>query len=339
MPLPPSLNPLRALQRFIGRLRPAHVPDHGLPTTQFVQDIAHSLEEERLTLIVGAGLSYGNGFPTWAGLLRNLAGRLIEPEQRAAFELLSTYDNPLVSARFLKSRLGIPDMLHSFVHDALYTNDVDYDRANPTLDFVTAIVQLAHRTSKRLDIITYNFDDLLETHLANLAPSLPIQVVVSEGQNECVEASIRILHVHGLLAREHDYPTLPPPFLVLAEDDFHLLMNDQIAWQNLVQAAAFKHRDCLFIGMSMTDPNLRRVIDFSARQAERSPATSRWIVSRCYLRGDELVPGAPKMDDATASILNEIKADLYRSLGAEPLYLKGFDSYQDLTALVAARSH
>ena len=335
--MPSFPNPLRSLQRLIAR---SPVGSAGTATPElnvFVDEIAASLQAGRLTLVVGAGLSYGSGFPTWPDLLSNLAKLLVPPKELDAFNLLAVYDSPLISARFLKSRLAVPHALHSFVHEALYVESVDYTRANPTLDFVTSVVALAARTGAELDIITYNFDDLLEHAISVLSPPIEFQVVSLEEHYHARSYSIRILHVHGLLERSGPRPVLPPPFLILAEDEFHELMNNPHAWQNQAQTAAFAHRDCLFVGMSMTDPNLRRVLDFSARHTTASERR-RWILARRYEAGDQLVDASTKMNSATADALNQIKADIFRSLDAKPIYLKGFSAYQNLAALVSVRS-
>ena len=319
------------LQRLIGRGAVRSSPLADLQFGEFIDRVSRSLRSSRLTLIVGAGLSYESGFPTWTGLLGRLAEELVAPEQRAAVEQLSAYDSPLIIARYLKSRLAVEGVLHKLVRDALYAPTVDYHARNPTLRFVLAVIEMAAAIGSRLDIVTYNFDSLLEEKLAEVLPHIAIESISTDLQFFRSTGAIRILHVHGFLDRDSDaQPVLPPPPLILSEDDFHDLMSNPAAWQNQIQGAAFGFKDCLFVGMSMTDPNLRRVLDLAQRNAKRTSDISRLVVARRFAAGDRLAPDAPEMDTPTAEVINAIKADIFRSLAAEPLYVADFADYEAL---------
>ena len=300
-----------------------------------VAAIDASLQARRLTLFVGAGLSYEAGLPTWSALLARLAASTVPPEQRAAFDLLARYDSPLVVARYLKAQLGVRDAFHATVHAALYDNAVDYDRPNPTLDLVIGVVSRAVALRTTLDIVTYNFDDLIESALAQRYPGVRVVSVTEAGDYHCAQSDVRVLHVHGLLPRAGAGAVLPPPTLVLSEDEFHRRMNDPDAWQNRAQADAFAWRDCLFLGLSLTDPNLRRIIDY-ATPPDSVCAGNRWIVARRYRKGDAMALGDTPMDGATAAALNAIKRGLYADLSAQVHYLDGFDECSAIAAALDA---
>lgn len=54
--------------------------------------------------------------------------------------------------------------------------------------------------------------------------------------------------------------------VVLSEDEYHNLYRDSYHWANVAQLYAFTHTKCIFVGLSMTDPSLRRLLDIAYHQ-------------------------------------------------------------------------
>jgi len=75
---------------------------------------------------------------------------------------------------------------------------------------------------------------------------------------------IGIYHVHGFLPRKDEIKT--DNKITLSEDIYHAQYNDIYSWQNLVQLDKYQNCVCLFIGISLTDPNLRRLLDIAKNQ-------------------------------------------------------------------------
>ena len=70
-----------------------------------------------------------------------------------------------------------------------------------------------------------------------------------------------ILHTHGFIPREvdSDYERN----VVLSEEDYHGLYRDAFHWANVEQLHSLTQTTCYFIGLSLRDPNLRRLLDIS----------------------------------------------------------------------------
>jgi len=186
--------------------------------------------------------------------------------------------SPLMVAQYLKNGLGTDFV--SYVRDALYVR-------NPTSSVVIdAIVDLCRpqRSRKSLNsIITFNFDDLIEKQLES--NSIRHVSIFTEGQRPGTE--LPIYHVHGFLPRAQTL-TLDHS-VVFAEDAYHDQFIDPFSWSNLIQLNHLSQYLCLLVGLSVTDPNLRRLLDVSMR---KNPDGSRnhYVFKKTYdvdeIKGD-----------------------------------------------------
>ncbi len=223
-----------------------------------------------LTLFCGAGISMGAGIPPWDLLLKALLNDLFHKQtvdntrlktgglQEKLAELYQKYFNPspLMIAQYLKNGLGNDFLEH--VRKALYKTDPT------TSDLINSIVELCRPQRSRESlhsIITFNFDDLIE---ANLKKSvIKHKSIFREGQR-CAPSELPIYHAHGFLPRsgrlskDHE--------VVFSEDAYHSQFIDSFSWSNLIQLNHLNQNLCLFVGLSMTDPNLRRLLDVSMRK-------------------------------------------------------------------------
>ena len=133
-------------------------------------------------------------------------------------------------------------------------------------NMMKAIVELARpkRRGNRLEsIITFNFDDLLEHALTK--NHIEYCSIWKEGQTHGIN-ELPIYHVHGFLPNERD---IKEPNLVFSEEAYHSQFIDPYSWSNLIQLNTFSKNVCLFVGLSLSDPNLRRLLDISWRRNQR----------------------------------------------------------------------
>lgn len=231
-----------------------------------ITSLSESLDTGRLTLICGAGVSIGAGIPSWYDLLMSLTQLMmkkISDAQSISFEYVNPNEyqqryNPsaLIFGKYLKSNLGNEFLLE--LRESLYSN-------NPTTcELIESIVELARpqRNDKSLEsIITFNFDGLIEEQLK--INNIRHKSISSEGirinHNE-----LPIYHVHGFLPRTGKIPD--DEEVVFSEDTYHTQFINPFSWSNLIQLIKLSQNTCLFLGMSFTDPNLRRLLDVAHRK-------------------------------------------------------------------------
>lgn len=233
---------------------------------QKISELAKALHGGRLTLVCGAGISVGAGVPAWNELLLRLLGAMIT-RMSADHSLAINSDDAdrfnskyspssLVVGKYLKNNLG-KDFLKE-LRDALYVSNPE------TCDVLSAIVDLSRpqRDGKPLDsIITFNFDGLLEENLEK--QNIKHKAVYGEGARNTPD-ELPVYHVHGYLPRKGRIP--PNMEVVFSEDAYHSQFIEPFSWSNLIQLNKLSQNTCLFIGLSLTDPNLRRLLDVSNRK-------------------------------------------------------------------------
>ncbi len=256
---------LRAWQ-LAGSLESAAPADR---TATWDVDLSTAFDDGELTLFLGAGVSASAGVPDWGGLLGSMLeeiftgdGRITPGTIRAAQAVDLFRDrfggSPLIVARYLKNTYRnefIPR-----VRDDLYK--ARDQRASALVDAVVDLCRPRRGGRALRSIVTFNFDDLIERSLA--AQHVDHYPIHAEGQRPPPEA-LPIYHVHGYLPSEGEIPD--DHGVVLSEDAYHTQFADAFNWSNLVQLIELTQSTCLLVGLSVSDPNLRRLLDIAARKS------------------------------------------------------------------------
>jgi hypothetical protein len=292
-------------------------------------ELTRALQRGRLTLVCGAGISADAQIPLWGdlllALLESMVARLsrehaIASDTDAAPEFQRRYGgSSLILGKYLENTLG-KDFART-VRDALYAR---HPKTSPLID---AIVELARprREGRALDsIISFNFDALIEENLS-AARITNCAIHTESVKHEPFE--IPVYHVHGYLPRKGKVPE--STHIVLSEDAYHQQFLDPFSWSNLIQLNKFSQNTCLFVGVSLTDPNLRRLLDVS------------WRKSSDRIRRHYIVKKRPDLannSDAInrlSQILEEQDANL---LGINVIWVHDFDEIPGLLAHINAAS-
>ncbi len=290
--------------------RAAHVPR-----------LRDELRRGRLTLVCGAGVSVEAGIPLWGELLVRLLRRMIDRiaatqnvevilDEEAAAEFDRRYDSSsLILGKYLKTNLG-KEFLRE-LRDELYRSPPE---RSALLECIVGVAR-PPRDGKSLDsIITFNFDSLIEENLrSHRIPARPIfSEAITHHPNE-----IPVYHVHGFLPREGEIPETSN--IVFSEDAYHSQFLDPFSWSNLIQLTKLTQNTCLLVGISLTDPNLRRLLDVAWRKRpDKTP--SHYILKKIprLSKGDGLdtVSKLLEEQDANALGLNVIWVDDFPEIPA-----------------------
>lgn len=253
---------------------------------KIVNNLKECYQKGHFSLFLGAGVSSSAGMPDWNKLLGSLFVTYLTQEFDSDVDVsdddiselvdrLNAVDEPsaLMAARYLrkglvKSSTEAREFKEAITKNLYKLRDLDFD-INSRLIKAIASMCIPRRTGAKVrSVITYNFDDLLERQLTvnNILHSCIYSDRESYDPDE-----LPVYHVHGFLPEDRDtYDGLDNSTLVFSEEGYHQIYSDTYHWSNLVQLNSLRENNCLMVGLSMTDPNLRRLLDISARNIERS---------------------------------------------------------------------
>jgi hypothetical protein len=232
--------------------------------------IAAAIRKCQVAPLIGSCLSVDAGLPTWSALV----DRLIEAWQRwdtALSKRLSPdnyvrlirrgFPSDMAVISYLRRRvddLGGPSKFGQILHAALYTERDRAELFSPgPRDLHRHLLALFHREPGRL--WTTNYDDLLE----EAGRDLGLTVSTIDPSRRRATPKPSIAHLHGFLPppdRTAGHPAPEEAEVVLAEDDYHQIASDVISWTNRELYRLFDEYGVLIVGMSLDDPNVRRVL-------------------------------------------------------------------------------
>jgi hypothetical protein len=293
------------------RRRPQRRAEPSWKTQQFAR-LKRLNQKDRLALFVGAGVSHGCGLPGWEALVQGLAPAAYKGGKAAVREALAKL-NAITQGRILKTRLKAG--FNKAVADVLYASPYRLSAA------LSAIASAGARR-----ICTYNFDDLIEEALAvqgvafrSLLPGDPLEADFD---------GTTVLHPHGFLTASMTAEECANTQIVLSEEDYHALYANPYSWANLIQLTLLLSQSCLFVGVSLEDPSIRRLLDTCVGlpvshkhyAIMRSPAAG--------LEGDAKRAG----EDLRLARNAEL-----RSLGVEPIWIDSFDDVEKIFRRISIR--
>ncbi|SMG39514.1 SIR2-like domain-containing protein [Paraburkholderia susongensis] len=324
-------------------------PDWRTERGSRVSKLAERFSTGQFSLFLGAGVSSSAGMPDWNSLLNALFVTYLTEDVEAKndgaaqsiLELvkrMNALDGPsaLVSARYLRKGIAGNSAdgrdFTGAIRKALY----GLRKQNWLIDspLIRVLVELCiPRRSGALvrSVITYNFDDLFERQLQ--AKSIPHKAVYSQTASVEVD-DLPVYHVHGFIPEKASpYDGLDDATLVFAEEGYHQIYTDAYHWSNLVQLSALRDSTCLMVGLSMADPNLRRLLEISNRGVNepRHFAFMKRMTVDSFVY-DEVDNGKkkqilPDLDAAETFLENHhaLTEVLMNELGVTVLWYEGYD--------------
>lgn len=295
-------------------------------------------------LFLGAGVGMSAKMPSWNELLKDLMGEIkkLKGETLDAFKELSSHvldecgNSYLVMCRYLQTAIKLHDDKVKF-SDLIQKHLYGKKEPSKLLDDLANIVQ----QRKTEEVLTYNFDDLLEQYLIKLGLQEGKDfITISKDAEISVNEMLPIYHVHGVIPEKG-----PSDIVVFSEEEYHKRYSNPFHWSNIEQLHALSRKHCFFIGLSMTDPNLRRLLD-AARQINQTDNECHYA----FLKRQKLeeyclanMLDACKYVHISGSLIDKKKQQdiyslnytviecIFRDLGVKVIWFEDFD---DLPSLI-----
>ncbi|WP_318640991.1 SIR2 family protein [Flavobacterium ardleyense] len=310
----------------------------------------------QFSLFLGAGVSASAGMADWNTLLNSLFVTYLTNEfsddkkiiEKDITEIVSRLNNldetsAIMAARYLRKALVKNTKEETHFLNAITENLYSLrDKIQPIdstlLHSITNLCMPMRTGAKVRSVITYNFDDLLE-RILELKNIKHHSVYIDN--DFCDPEDLPVYHVHGFLPENRKkYTALQKSTLVFSEEGYHLIYSDSYHWSNLVQLSNLRDSNCLMIGLSMTDPNLRRLLDISARNLDKPrhfALMKRISHSKfCYQKDKQKNPDLQIVSNLKAAsnfleVHHKLNEDLMRELGVTIIW---YENYEDIPLLL-----
>lgn len=223
-----------------------------------IEDARRAFHHEKISIFLGAGVSVDAGLPNWSKLLEGMLKRenkkpfyyLNEENSDAIIDALA--NSSIVVGRYTYNGYGDMKRFSGRIKKILYAKQKD----SRLVDMLCSVLVSETGREHVAHVITYNYDDLIEQRLDSMQYEDYYSVY---GKNRDASKKLPIYHVHGMIPQRELISSTP----ILSEKDYHNLYKNNHNWANVVQLYSMNNTTCFFIGLSMTDPNLRRLLDFS----------------------------------------------------------------------------
>ncbi len=255
------------------------------PQKKHLDALVKACKEGQVTLFVGAGVSIPYGLPSWEELITGLllsedGGRFknFYPNYRAALSswMARNLDfSPVTLGRVYKykSEKGEVSPLSDALQKRLYANFEPGNREGTLLCALVDLVQEHPGLFPR--IVNLNFDDLLVTALQDAG----LPAYARYRSNDLRPGEIAVLHPHGFVPRPGQ--AVPRQEFVFTEDEYNRLTLEPFHWAATELASQIHSYRAFFVGLSMQDPNLRRILD-AAKRKGRPRERRHFLMRRDY---------------------------------------------------------
>ena len=305
------------------------------PNRQHISALKTSYNADKLALFVGAGLSKSAGLPDWPQLVRSVAARVfdnhtdsplsdLERDEVQKFFEKEVPASPLIVARLLQNSLK--SKFAESVRESLYENiNPDSATSSQLLKQIGALCMPRRDRTGIVGVVNYNFDDLLEIELTERGISHCS--IMSEG-SKINSSDLPIYHVHGYLPRKTVLDDTHKQSLVLSEDAYHTQFSDPFIWTNITQLNLLRNNVCLFIGISLTDPNHRRLLEITAK---KTSSINHYAILTDHWQGQ----AAKKLSEKTqalAQAFKKLEEESYKNLGINVIWV---DNHSEVPGILS----
>jgi len=233
----------------------------------FLKSLSEDANKSKgIVFFLGAGVSASVGAPDWNNLVFKLLRNKWELEldnlsQDDVKKYVKDYTSPTVLAALVKNMYNEEnnDKFIEDMHDVCYENEVvDEDLKDSPLGYIAKMA--IQRRSKVEAIITYNYDDYLERTMRTIGGEEEFICIYEKSQSKIeIGNKLPIYHVHGYIP-QYDYKD-NNSYVILTEKEYHELYSDSYNWTNIIQTKYLMDYTCVFLGLSFSDTNQRRLLE------------------------------------------------------------------------------
>lgn len=310
-----------------------------------------SLDHKPLVLFLGAGVNGGDNETqytkcfSWKNLLKSALNFAMNDYQiksdiskelrdKIQLNLLNNDSefNTYQKATIIKNILG--DNYIPILQDAIYSTfneELQKDSICSYLSpleetrrytYMHLIADLCCRTNKVIAVVTYNYDNFLSWTINTMKENLIKQDC--KGAFNVIESGIAshisdipVYHVHGFIPPPNKVFETCHSNIVLSYDEYFQNMLKAGSWQTTTQLHFLSNFTCLFLGASLTDWNMLRMISNAKDNTYHSDIYTLELYSPDYfLQENDVITTDQRLLNKH---IQSIRLDTLNSIGIRPI--------------------
>jgi len=208
----------------------------------FLDEYSAALADDTAAIFVGAGVSMAAGYPSWKRLLHDIG-------QELGVDSGDVSDLAALAQWHIRQSAGAT-RIRQVIRD-----EIGVERPIPATLNIIARLPVRH-------IWTTNYDKLIERAFSAISRPLDVISASSDIVLKPRAGAVRLYKMHGSVDRLDD--------VVISTDDYELFRSRRGAFLPLLHAH-LSSLSLLFIGLSLTDPNVRHVLSSIRENFSEAP--------------------------------------------------------------------
>lgn len=209
-------------------------------------------------LVMGAGINEDYGAKNWNGLINVLNSEFYKGDDKSLNEIRHYVGKELFTSSMVLKTSGFD------IYKSLSRELYEFKEAKSFNDSDSTLYRCVDYISSHpgTSVITYNYD----TNLEYLMKKRDLKYCSIYDDNSFVTKDVvcDIYHVHGLLPYNCFNQKRFTDSLIFNETDYYYLYNNPYSWSISKQLHDFKFNACIFIGISLTDPDMKRLLELAS---------------------------------------------------------------------------
>lgn len=311
-------------------------------------ELGEQYQERAIVLVLGSGTSAGCNIPTWTELMQRGLD-LADPHHGLDVRHLQELGLSLPTiASLIEERSGSRQAFIELMRNALYQDflfyphDVDKSNRRQFIHYIhqnnSTLRAIGAMCARRIPatanyeanphiaaVVNFNLDALLQTYIYARYHKRLVRTV-ERASAAPIKAKINVYQMHGYLAfgnQKGDSTVEAADAAVLTEQDYFDFFNQPNSLFNFTFLYLMREYPCCFIGLSMQDDNIRRLLHYSRREqynglkskGKGQPETWRRQLMRHFVI----------LEHTGDAAIDRAITDTLRPLGVNVLWIKGFD--------------
>lgn len=248
-----------------------------------------------------------------------------------------------VKASIIKHLLG--DLYIPLLQDFLYGKDVNSELQKGCRQYVAgkgnndnpffslfSIADFILRHDNIKSVVTYNYDNYLSSAINLLKdnadykhrishPIIPLDIYSGWKDKPFKNENFLIYHIHGMVQPNNEVAPHCSNQVVLSLEEYYDMARDAYSWHSATQLFYLTHYTCAFIGASLSDMTMQRVLHYA--NLKQSGENVYYLTAKTS--DDKKQAAKTSNNKKQAEVLEKLKNSYLELLGLKVVYDTGYE--------------